>query len=256
MSWNPLKILSSKHGSRSPFLLVDEGDFDRQMKNFEQLENTSKKLMKDTKKYEELISTVSRCEKKMITDLSNSLICQENDILRSLVEEWYTFTNEANNVDDNLLRITHRTLTDPIKKFQVIFSEVRSAVKRREQALQHCSKCKMKVQKLEEKEKTGDNIVKLEMAKQALENANEEFKIQDSELKKILPYLYEFRIEYFQPSLEALICGQVDYVGEKTKAFNITMHRLREESKPDYEMQQKQKQRLAAIRGLSIVADR
>ncbi|XP_023233579.1 uncharacterized protein LOC111633270 [Centruroides sculpturatus] len=114
----------------------------------------------------------------------------------------------------------------------------------------------MKVQKLDEKEKTGDNIVKLEIAKQALENANEEFKTQDSELKKILPYLYEFRIEYFQPSLEALICGQVDYVGEKTKAFNATMCTLREKNKPDNGMLMQQQQRLAAIRGLSIVADR
>lgn len=46
-------------------------------------------------------------------------------------------------------------------------------------------------------------------ARQNLANLEQDFKAQDKILKSELPLLYEGRIEYFQPCLEALIKAQV-----------------------------------------------
>ncbi|GIY06756.1 bridging integrator 3-like protein, partial [Caerostris extrusa] len=136
---------------------------DQNLISCKRLENTTKKLYKDAKKYEDCILEANRSEKKMTSDLSNSMLCQEEEKLRELVQEWHSYVSQ-----------------DSIKASQ-------------------------KVQKLQEKEKTGANIVKLESAKQNLVNLEEDFKAQDKLLKSELPLLYEGRIEYFQPCLESLI---------------------------------------------------
>ncbi|GIY06754.1 bridging integrator 3-like protein, partial [Caerostris extrusa] len=160
---NPWKK-PQKHGSKSHLMQKqDEIVLEKHVSKLEQLENTTKKLYKDAKKYEDCILEANRSEKKMTSDLSNSMLCQEEEKLRELVQEWHSYVSQ-----------------DSIKASQ-------------------------KVQKLQEKEKTGANIVKLESAKQNLVNLEEDFKAQDKLLKSELPLLYEGRIEYFQPCLESLI---------------------------------------------------
>ncbi len=47
-------------------------------------------------------------------------------------------------------------------RFSTIFPAVQSSAKRREQSLQEYSKCQAKVDKYQERERTGPNIVKLD----------------------------------------------------------------------------------------------
>lgn len=39
----------------------------------------------------------------MTSDLSNSLLCHEEDKLRELVEEWHSYVSEANSYDEDLV---------------------------------------------------------------------------------------------------------------------------------------------------------
>lgn len=50
------------------------------------------------------ILDVSVCEKKMTEDLSSSFLCQEEEKLRSLVEEWHTFVSQAVMYNDDLVK--------------------------------------------------------------------------------------------------------------------------------------------------------
>ncbi|KAG8176892.1 hypothetical protein JTE90_000477 [Oedothorax gibbosus] len=256
MSWNPLRKLS-RHGSK-PHLMQrqDEVVLEKHVSKLEQLENTTKKLYKDAKKYEDCILDANRCEKKMTSDLSNSVICHEEEQLRELVEEWHSYVSQANAFDEDLVLVTHRTIVEPLKKFQGVFSETRSALKKRDQAMQECMKASQKMQKLQEKEKTGPNLVKLEAAKQSLTTLEEDFKAQDKLLKSELPLLYEGRIEYFQPCLEALIKAQVEHSGNCASLFPETVPSLNSFTTSEIEMREHQNQRLAQIHALSIVGDK
>lgn len=48
-------------------------------------------------------SEANRCEKKMTSDLSNSLLCHEEEQLRELVEEWHSYVSQANSFDEDLV---------------------------------------------------------------------------------------------------------------------------------------------------------
>ncbi|XP_071044128.1 bridging integrator 3 isoform X2 [Parasteatoda tepidariorum] len=219
------------------------------------LENTTKKLYKDAKKYEDCILDVNRSEKKMTSDLSNSLLCHDEAKLRELVEEWHSYVSKAGVFDEDLVLLTRKTIVEPLKKFQGAFTETRSALKKREQAMQECAKAKEKVQKLQGKEKTGQNLVKLEAAKQNLVNLEEDFQALDRVLKSELPLLYEGRIEYFQPCLEALIKAQVEHSGNSAKLFTETIPSLKDFNYSEMELRQVQNQRFSLIHSLSIVGD-
>ena len=53
-------------------------------------------------------------------------------------------------------------MVDPMKKFSGIFPSLYLALKKREQALQEFGRCTAKVQKYEDKERSGQNLAKLE----------------------------------------------------------------------------------------------
>ncbi|XP_054709614.1 bridging integrator 3 homolog isoform X2 [Uloborus diversus] len=228
---------------------------DQNLISFKGLENSIKKLSKDVKKYQECILDVTEHEKRMTSDLSNSLLCHEDEKTRSLVEEWHSFIAQANSFDEDLILITHRTIGEPLKKFQGVFTETKGALKKRDQSMQDCMRANQKVQKLQEKEKTGANIVKLEAAKQNLTNLEQDFRNQDRSLKSDLPLLYEGRIEYFQPCLEALIKAQVEHSGNSANLFSENIPSLKKFTMSELEFKQLQNQRLSQIHALSIVGD-
>ncbi|GBM84519.1 Bridging integrator 3 [Araneus ventricosus] len=255
MSWNPWKKLQ-RHGSKSYLVQrQDEVVLEKHVSKLEQLENTTKKLYKDAKKYEDCILEANRSEKKMTSDLSNSMLCQEEENLRELLEEWHSYISQVNAFDEDLVLVTRRTVVEPMKKFQGVFSATRSALRKRDQAMQECEKARQKVQKLQEKEKTGPNIVKLEAARQNLANLEEDFKAQDRLLKSELPLLNEGRIEYFQPCLEALIKAQVEHSGNSVNLFADTIPSLKNFDFSEMGLRQQQNQRFAQIHALSIVGE-
>lgn len=94
------------------------------------IENATKKVLKDVKKYEDLILgmfkisaihvsisihihrqlyqvlfslELSISEKAMTEDLSGSLLCQEEEKLRSLIEEWHTFVSQSAASNEDLV---------------------------------------------------------------------------------------------------------------------------------------------------------
>lgn len=219
------------------------------------LESSTKKLLKDAKKYEDLIIDVSVSEKTITEDLSTSFLCQEEEKLRLLVEEWHTLVSQSVPYNDDLVLITRRTVIEPLKKFQGVFADTKGALKKKDQAMQDCVKASQKVQKLQEKEKTGANVVKLESARQNLANSEQDFRAQDRLLKSELPLLYEGRIEYFQPCLEALIKAQVEYSGNSAALFSETVPSLNNFSLSEMELKAVQNQRFSEIYSLSIVGD-
>ncbi|KAK2093814.1 Bridging integrator 3 [Saguinus oedipus] len=94
-------------------------------------------------------------------------------------------------------------------RFGSVFPSLNMAVKRREQALQDYRRLQAKVEKYEEKEKTGPVLAKLHQAREELRPVREDFEAKNRQLLEEMPRFYGSRLDYFQPSFESLIRAQV-----------------------------------------------
>lgn len=70
-----------------------------------------------------------------------------------------------------------------------------------------------------------------------------------------MPRFYGSRLDYFQPSFEALIRAQVAYYSEMHKIFGDLTRQLDQPGHSDEQREQENEARLSELRALSIVAD-
>lgn len=183
-------------------------------------------------------------------------MCQENEELRKIVEDWHTFGCESKKNGEDLVINIQKTVIDPLKQFQGAFAEMKNALKRKEQLQNDCLKYNQKVQKYSDKEKTSNNLVKLEAAKNSLGLAQEEYQVQQDVLARELPLFIESRIDYFQPSLAAFIRSETQYWGDNVQSFNDHNSTIAATNFTSADITRLQQQRLNSINTLSIVTNR
>lgn len=249
---NPFK---PHHGSKKTAISkTAERGFEREVKKFEQLEEHTKTVYKDMKKSTDCQASLNKNELKMAQNFSGSNLCKEEEDLQTLSTAWLQGCQNLETLIQEHNAICQRVVTEPMKKFSTIFPSVQQAVRKREQSLQEYNKCQAKVDKYQERERTGANIVKLDASKKALAAAREEYDCQSKPIAGDLPKLYEGRIDYFQPSFQALIKAQLQYYTDAHKIYSdlSALHQTHDGEQDADELLQ---QKLADIRGLSITAD-
>lgn len=225
MTWNPLKKthLNSRPSSAYPAVsLEDDKQMDLLCRYLQSVEDNTRRLQKDMKKYLEAISNSDRAQMKMTSELSSSSLCHENAHLRKLVEDYHSVTVKQNDGTTELSRVIQRTFLEPLKKFGDEFYGVASALHTHERLVQEWKNIAARVKKLEERgDKMPNTIVKLEREKQNLAAASEEISASHKKIMEEFPVFYHKRIDYIQPSLQALVRAQVDYHGNTTRCFTI-----------------------------------
>ncbi|CDQ56713.1 unnamed protein product [Oncorhynchus mykiss] len=122
-----------------------------------------------------------------------------------------------------------------------------------EQALQDYKRLESKVEKYEEKEKTGPTMVKLHQAREELRPVREDFEAKNKQLLDEMPKFYHSLIDYFQPSFEALIRAQVVYFTEMHNIFSELTDQIDQAGLSDEQRENEAK--LSELRALSFVAD-
>jgi len=256
-TWNPLK---KQVGQLAAKPLLTQGltshEEERQLElsyvQLQELEESSKKLYKEVKKYEECLTALQRQEEKVASDLSNSTVCQENPELRRLAEDYSSAVYQLGHTTDDLAVLSDKTVVEPMKKLVAEFPSIQAAVKKRDLVLQECIRCQQKHERLSKLEKTGGNAVKVEQARRSFQLAKDDYARANRLLLLELPQFYEKRVDYFQPSLQALIRAQVDYYGESTRLFtHLSAGHPATVSDEEYDRELEKK--MAQIRGLSIV---
>ncbi|XP_064601578.1 LOW QUALITY PROTEIN: bridging integrator 3-like [Liolophura sinensis] len=233
-----------------------EREVEREAKKLEGLEDTTKKLYKDMKRCIESCTATAKAERKIPRDLLASALCQQDTELKSLVEDWDHAAVRLEHHQQELNSCCQKVVMEPTKKLSSIFPGVQAAIKKRQQSLQEYNKCQAKIDKYQERERTGGNVVKRETSKKVLQNAKEEFETQHSTLMEEMPKLYEARTDYFQPSFEALVRSQVSYHAEAFKIYSELSHQMTDKdglSDEDYSAVMQQK--LTDIKALSITVD-
>ena len=223
LPWNPLKKMTGSLNSK-PMLtegLVSPED-DRAMEityvKLQEMEENSKKIHKEVKKYEDCLSALQRAEDKLASDLTNSGLCEEaGGELRLVGEELGSLSYQMGHNTEDLVQLAHRTVREPVKKLTAEFPHIQTAVKKRDLNLQETLRAQTKFEKMNKLEKTGANTAKKEQAKRSYLLARDEFEKANKQLLLELPQFYERRVDYFQPCLQALVRSQVQAYGENTR---------------------------------------
>uniref|UniRef100_A0A3P9NJ52 Bridging integrator 3 n=1 Tax=Poecilia reticulata TaxID=8081 RepID=A0A3P9NJ52_POERE len=230
-----------------------ERDFEREYEKL-QLEDQTKKLHKDMKKSTEADLAMSKAAVKISADLLSNPLCEQDQAFLDSMTALDTAMKRMDAFNQEKVNQIQKTVIDPLK-YSGVFPSLNMAVKRREQALQDYKRLQSKVEKYEEKEKTGPAIVKLCQAKEELRPVKEDFEAKNKQLLDEMPKFYQSRIDYFQPSFEALIRAQVVYFTEMYNIFSQLTDQIDEAGLTDEQRQKETEAKLNELRSLSIVAD-
>uniref|UniRef100_H3AUW3 Bridging integrator 3 n=1 Tax=Latimeria chalumnae TaxID=7897 RepID=H3AUW3_LATCH len=250
--WTPLSLCCPS----APFTIFQvERDFEREYGKLQQLEDQTKKLHKDMKKSTEADLAMSKSAVKISSDLLSNTLCEQDQKFLDTVTALDTAMRRMDSFNQEKVNQIHKTVNEPLKKFSSVFPSLNMAVKRREQSLQDYKRLQSKVEKYEEKEKTGPVIAKLHQAREELRPVKEDFEAKNKQLLDEMPKFYNSRIDYFKPSFEALIRAQVVYYTEMFKIFGDLTEQIDQPGLSDEQRERENEAKLNELRALSIVAD-
>lgn len=105
------------------------------------------------------------------------------------------------------------------EKFKSSISACVSVDKKREQFLKEFLKQQEKLDKLQDKERTGPNLVRINELTQIVNEAKEQFQKEHSFLMEELPKLYNSRIDYIKPCFNSLIKAQSKFYEEYSNSY-------------------------------------
>ncbi|XP_076460822.1 bridging integrator 3-like [Babylonia areolata] len=254
MSWNPFSRLTGP--KKTAVSRAAEREFEKEVKKLEELDEITKRMYKDGKRLVESNTAQTKAERRLTQELLGTVLFQSEQDLRWQMEEWDHALAKLDMHNQDVNAVVQKAMIEPVKKLNSIFPNVQAAVKRREQSLQELQKCQSKVSKYQERDRTGPNIVKLDAGRKALVQAQNEFSSQNAALSEDMPKLYESRLQYFQPSLEALIKAQVQYTTEAFKVYGELSNTLNgQQDCSNQEFSSQIQQTLADIKALSITVD-
>uniref|UniRef100_A0A6I8NYY9 Bridging integrator 3 n=2 Tax=Ornithorhynchus anatinus TaxID=9258 RepID=A0A6I8NYY9_ORNAN len=232
-----------------------ERDFEREYGKLQQLEDQTKKLQKDMKKSTDADLAMSKSAVKISSDLLSNPLCEQDEEFLDMVTALDTAMKRMDSFNQEKVNQIQRTVIEPLKKFGSVFPSLNMAVKRREQALQDYKRLQSKVEKYEEKEKTGPVLAKLHQAREELRPVKDDFEAKNKQLLEEMPRFYSSRLDYFQPSFESLIRAQVVYYTEMRKIFGDLTEQLDRPGQTDEQRERENEAKLSELRALSIVAD-
>ncbi|CAJ1068597.1 bridging integrator 3 [Xyrichtys novacula] len=248
MSWIPFKIGQPKKQIVSKTV---ERDFEREYDKLQKLEDQTKKLHKDMKKSTEADLAMSKAAVKISADLLSNPLCEQDQAFLESMTALDTAMRRMDAFNQEKVRPSPTLFL----LYSGVFPSLNMAVKRREQALQDYKRLQSKVEKYEEKEKTGPVMVKLHQAREELRPVREDFEGKNKQLLDEMPKFYHSRIDYFQPSFEALIRAQVVYFTEMYNIFSDLTDQIDQAGLTDEQRERETEAKLSELRALSIVAD-
>nr|XP_044987157.1 bridging integrator 3 isoform X3 [Jaculus jaculus] len=200
-------------------------------------------------------AAMSKSAVKISLDLLSNPLCEQDQDFLNMVTALDTAMKRMDAFNQEKVNQIQKTVIEPLKKFGSVFPSLNMAVKRREQALQDYRRLQAKVEKYEEKEKTGPVLAKLYQAREELRPVREDFEAKNKQLLDEMPRFYGSRLDYFQPSFESLIRAQVVYYSEMHKIFGDLTQQLDQPGYSDEQRERENEARLSELRALSIVAD-
>ncbi|KAK2717364.1 bridging integrator 3 homolog [Artemia franciscana] len=155
---------------------------------------------------------------KLASHLNESL-ANSSDGHKQLSHSFDAACKKISEKANDLSRINSKCAIEPMKRFRKEFSNLQQEYIKRNQLLKKCQETKAEIDKLSKKDRTGSNYVKLEQAKKNYQIQQNAFLTCNTRLLRESKQLYDLRAEYFNPSLMAILEGQIDFCGESLRAY-------------------------------------
>ncbi|XP_065595428.1 bridging integrator 3 [Cyrtonyx montezumae] len=232
-----------------------ERDFEREHAKLQQLEEQTKKLLKDLKKSTDADLAVSRSALQMSLSLSllSAALCECDSATQRQLRAVQCAVRRMDSFNQEKVNQIQKTVIEPLKRFSSAFPGLSAALKRREQTLQECARLQCRVEKYEEKERSGPVLAKLHQAREDLRPVKEDFEAKTQRLMEEMPKFYNSRIQYFTPSFEALLHTQVWYYAEAQRIFSELRAHFGAAERSDSERERQNQSAVSGMRALSIV---
>lgn len=220
-------------------------DFEKESQKITEFEHINKKFYKDVKKYLDSIDESNKSELKLVNNLGNltqtsvtsinnqnyktsnlSLVSNSsntNDDFNRKINLWkqlLTIDNDTSNLSDTLKTNCQNDIIEPMKRLNDLFPNVHAAIKKRELALNELLKQQSKLERYQEKERTGTILVKIEQLKQNVIQAKEQFIKEHNQLMDELPKFYQSRLSIVYPSLKQLVNSQCEFYNSYSNIYD------------------------------------
>ncbi|XP_065826811.1 bridging integrator 3-like [Oscarella lobularis] len=230
----------------------NDAEFDRTVSQFKETESKVKRVYKETQKCAEALRSASQAQQKIGHDLASPRSPTE---LKETSELYVSATRDLAIVATQFRKLDEETVVDPMKKFTSVFASVHKATKRRQQRRAEWERAKARVEKYGGKEVgSAKRAMKLPSAQRELEKASVDFERLDSQLNDEIPKLYEGRVDFAAPCIEALVKSQLLHYAKQDEILGDLEMALDGEDDDDDVILKQMEEKLSKIEGLSIVA--
>lgn len=154
-------------------------------------------------------------------DLNNSLVNlnETNKEFLSKLTKWKELLNDHYKSIENFKQSNQTNVIDPMKNLNSIFPQVYQAIKGRESAYKELVKQQEKLEKLQDKERTGPNLVRINELNQVVKSLKQQFQNEHLFLMEELPKLYNSRVDLIKPCVNSLINNQAKFYSEYSSFY-------------------------------------
>jgi hypothetical protein len=144
------------------------------------------------------------------------------------LKQWKELLNEHNKSCEFLKQTCQKEVIEPMKNLNSLFPQVYAAIKKREHTYKELLKQQEKLDKAQEKERTGANLVKITEISQAVNVAKQQFQKEHLFLMEELPKLFNLRIDYIRPCINSLIQSQSDFYEKYSNLYETILNSTHE----------------------------
>ncbi|CAN3363534.1 reduced viability upon starvation protein 161 [Diutina catenulata] len=237
MSWNGFKKAVTRAGGQLSVKAVDktmDKDFDIEERRYQTLRKAGQGLQKASKGYLDALRAVTAAQVTIAGIVSNlyeegtqgTQYSQVGNVYLQTVKD---FDEETVKQIDGPFR---ETVLDPVTKFANYFTEIDSAIKKREHKKTDLEQAKAKVRKLIDK--PAKDAGKLPAAEKELTIAKDIYDDLNEQLKAELPQLIALRVPFYDPSFEALVKIQMRFCTEGYARLAQVQQHLDPQSRDEY----------------------
>lgn len=186
------------------------------------LDNQCKAIARLGKRLADCTLTLSRYQNKLSDELAASSLCQHHsDQLRNLLQDWRTFDVRCSRAADQRAALLMRTLLEPVKRLRSALAQLKQAARHQQRAHAQLDKCKAKLTRAAERERSAGNLVRLHDTRQQWRRLCTDCAAGSERVLSEVNALADTRVQYLQPAFEALIKAELLLWADALRAFTI-----------------------------------
>jgi hypothetical protein len=186
------------------------------------LDNQCKAISRLGKRLADCTLTLSRYQNKLSDELAGGTLCQHHsEKLRNLLQDWRTFDVRCSRAADQRAALLMRTLLEPVKRLRSALVQLKQATRQQQRAHAQLDKCKGKLTRAAERERSAGNLLRLHETRQQWRRLCTDCAAGSERVLSEVNALADARVQYLQPAFEALVKAELLLWADALRAFTI-----------------------------------